>query len=117
MHHAQRDVHRASRTRARTRDLDQIQLQDFKRRQELESQPLDYEQTGLAQHYCVECARYFETESAIETHRKTKLHKRRCKRLEQPAYTIEEAERAGGVGKDTRTVADFRKAVTVMMDT
>ena len=79
-HHAQRDVHRASRTRvgiseplrsrsltveiiqARVKDLDQIQLHDLLPhiRKTLENQELDVEKPGLAQHYCVECARYFE---------------------------------------------------------
>ncbi|KZS94527.1 hypothetical protein SISNIDRAFT_484740 [Sistotremastrum niveocremeum HHB9708] len=104
VHKAQRDVHRAARTRARTRDLDQIQLHDMdpKHRAKLEAQPLDYEKTGLAQHYCVECARYFETDGALHGHWKTKLHKRRLKTLQSPAYTIEEAERAAGLGRDTR---------------
>ncbi|EKM82187.1 hypothetical protein AGABI1DRAFT_55377 [Agaricus bisporus var. burnettii JB137-S8] len=101
-HHAQRDVRRASRTRARTRDLDQIQLIDLdpKNRAELEAQPLDYEKPGLAQHYCVECAKYFETDHALKSHWRSKVHKRRCKQLREPVYTIEEAERAAGLGKE-----------------
>ena len=97
-HKAQRDVHRASRTRvrgrpctrgatntrdaqrsqkklmslrqARTRDLDQIQLHDLRPaiRAALENQPLDSEKPGLAQHYCVECARYFEVSSSSRIH-------------------------------------------------
>ena len=77
-HKAQRDTHRASRTRARTKDLDQIQQIDMdpkvcrlrfpcetrltvvliQNRVKLEAQPLDLEKPGLAQHYCVECAKY-----------------------------------------------------------
>lgn len=81
-HHAQRDVKRASRTRARTKDLDQIQLIDLdpkvrsnacsarvasptrkqiKNRARLEAQEIDYEKPGLAQHYCVECAKCVQT--------------------------------------------------------
>ena len=76
-HKAQRDTHRASRTRARTKDLDQIQLIDMdpkvksgpgfsereltgprlQNRAKLEAQALDLEKPGLAQHYCVECAK------------------------------------------------------------
>lgn len=77
-HHAQRDVKRASRTRARTKDLDQIQLIDLdpkvrlnrhnvctaaptktrpQNRARLEAQEIDYEKPGLGQHYCVECAK------------------------------------------------------------
>ncbi|KAI0299296.1 hypothetical protein BC826DRAFT_67131 [Russula brevipes] len=103
-HKAQRDVHRASRTRARTRDLDQIQHVDLdpKNRAKLEAQELDYEKPGLAQHYCVECAKYYETDSALKSHWRSKVHKRRCKALKQPAYTIEESERAAGLGRDSR---------------
>ncbi|KAG8766171.1 Bud site selection protein 20 [Serendipita sp. 397] len=101
-HKAQRDVHRASRTRARKRDLDQIQLYDLRpaARAALERQPLDIEKPGLAQHYCVECARYFESDAALQTHWRSKLHKRRCKKLREPAYTIEEAEWAAGLGRE-----------------
>ncbi|KAG2139938.1 hypothetical protein BD769DRAFT_1430539 [Suillus cothurnatus] len=105
-HHAQRDVHRASRTRARTKDLDQIQLIDLdpKNRAALEAQPIDLEKPGLAQHYCVECAKHFETDSALRSHWKGKVHKRRCKVLKKPAYTIEEAERAAGLGREGKRI-------------
>jgi len=103
-HKAQRDTHRASRTRARTKDLDQIQLIDMdpKNRLKLEAQPLDLEKPGLAQHYCVECAKYFETDHALRSHWRTKVHKRRLKELKEPAYTIEESERAAGLGRESR---------------
>ncbi|KAI0272376.1 hypothetical protein BC834DRAFT_856472 [Gloeopeniophorella convolvens] len=106
-HRAQRDVHRASRTRARGRDIDQIQLIDLdpKTRAKLEAQALDYEKPGLAQHYCVECAKYYETDAALQSHWRSKVHKRRCKALKEPVYTIEEAERAAGLGRDDRRAA------------
>ncbi|RDB15930.1 Zinc finger protein bud20 [Hypsizygus marmoreus] len=101
-HHARRDVHRASRTRVRGRDLDMIQLIDLdpKNRAALEAQALDFEKPGLAQHYCVECAKYCETDAALQAHWRSKVHKRRCKALKEPAYTIEEAERSAGLGRE-----------------
>lgn len=99
-------MHRASRTRARVKDLDQIQLVDLdpKNRAALEAQPLDFELPGLGQHYCVECAKYFETDVALKSHWKSKVHKRRCKLLREPAYTIEESELAAGLGRDNRQI-------------
>ena len=53
---------------------------------------------GLGQHYCVTCARYFITDQAILVHYKTKEHKKRFKIVTtEIPYTIEEAEKAGGV--------------------
>ncbi|KAF8309258.1 hypothetical protein DL93DRAFT_1774900 [Clavulina sp. PMI_390] len=165
VHKAQRDVHRAARTRAKTKDLDQIQLIDLlpENRAKLEAQPIDIDlcvfflhgvllyflislfpflfsssparshmaccdgtalhllittvglsaytipqplddfpsddRPGLGQHYCVECAKYYESDDALKSHWKSKIHKRRCKALKEPAYTQEEADRAAGLGK------------------
>lgn len=61
------------------RDYDQIRqdlatkkhLQDYKATKDVEDLP------GLGQHYCVECAKWFETEHNLVAHRKGKNHKRR----------------------------------------
>lgn len=53
---------------------------------------------GGALHYCIHCARYFINNQALEDHFKTKVHKRRLKALELEPYTIEESERAAGLG-------------------
>ncbi|EIN09633.1 hypothetical protein PUNSTDRAFT_113065 [Punctularia strigosozonata HHB-11173 SS5] len=117
-HGGNRDVHRAGRTRARTKDLDQIQLIDLdpKHRAALEAQPIDFDKPGLAQHYCVECAKYFETDNALQSHWKSKVHKRRCKQLKEPAYTIEEAERAAGLGVDNGRRATKQISAAEMQD-
>ena len=52
--------------------------------------------------------RYFETDHALRSHWRSKVHKRRCKALREPAYTIEESERAAGLGREGKrpTTAD-----------
>ncbi|TIC03192.1 bud site selection-related protein [Wallemia mellicola] len=99
---SKRDIHRASRTRARTKDLDQVQLEDLlpENKAKLENQPLDETLPGLGQHYCIECARYFESDVALKGHSKTKVHRRRLKDLKEPAYTQAEADAAVGLGVD-----------------
>ncbi|KAF8799992.1 hypothetical protein BYT27DRAFT_7200732 [Phlegmacium glaucopus] len=120
VHNARRDVHRASRTRVRTRDLDLIQLIDLdpKNRAALESQPIDYEKPGLGQHYCVECAKYYETDAALQSHWRSKIHKRRCKQLREPVYTIEESERAAGLGREMKrpTMTTVTDSLEIMVD-
>ena len=43
------------------RDIDQIVLNDMKpeETQKLQNQAIDEDKPGLAQHYCIPCARYF----------------------------------------------------------
>ena len=57
---------------------------------------------------CAECKlhpiRYYETDSALRSHWRSKIHKRRSKALKEPAYTIEESERAAGLGRDDKRV-------------
>ena len=48
------------------------------------------------------CHRYYETDAALQSHWKSKVHKRRVKALQEPAYTIEEAERAAGLGRENK---------------
>ena len=48
------------------------------------------------------CDRYYETDAALQSHWKSKVHKRRVKALQEPAYTIEEAERAAGLGRENK---------------
>jgi hypothetical protein len=47
-------------------------------------------------------SRHFIDHDTLDAHKNTKLHKKRVKLLSEPAYTIEEANAAGGCGS-----ADF----------
>lgn len=104
------------------RDYDQIRqdltsrkhLQDFKDTKDAEDLP------GLGQHYCVECAKWFETEHNLVAHRKGKNHKRRYDKhpciladslltmllhdrlriLKEDVHTHKTAEQAVGLGVD-----------------
>ena len=69
------------------------------------SQPVDLDKPGLAQYYCVHCAKHFINERAFSDHIKGKPHKRRLHALETEPYTIEESERAAG--KDVQSLCDI----------
>ena len=66
-------------TRRHTRDLDQVHadlkdekhLAEFKNAKPIEDLP------GLGQNYCLECAKFFESEANMLAHKKGKVHKRR----------------------------------------
>ena len=89
---------RRYKTKRRTRDLDQIydDLASKENIQRLLNQPLDETKPGLGQHYCIHCAKYFETRAALRTHLKSKVHKRRVKDLKGVPYTQEVADAAAG---------------------
>ncbi|KAI2634561.1 zinc finger protein [Xylaria nigripes] len=89
-----------TKTRRKTRDLDQIkadllspkhlsQYQDTKSKEDL---------PGLGRFYCVECAKWYDTEVNLVHHRKGKPHKRRVRQLREAPYTQKEAEAAIGLG-------------------
>ena len=82
--------------------LDQIVLEDMlpENTKVLKNQPMDEYKTGLGQFYCVPCTRYFVSEAAQKEHEAKKEHRKRLKIcLTEVPYTIEEAERAGGLFK------------------
>lgn len=68
------------------RDYDQVRadlgsakhLSQYKKTKSIEDLP------GLGQHYCVECAKWFESEYNLNAHRMGKNHKRR---YDQPRLT------------------------------
>ncbi|KND04593.1 uncharacterized protein SPPG_00312 [Spizellomyces punctatus DAOM BR117] len=98
-HRGIRDIKRAKRTRARTKDLDQIH-EDMKTPEKFEQQAVDADLPGLGQHYCIQCSRYFTDAGALSDHYKTKLHKKRLKVLKESPYTQKEAEAAAGLFTD-----------------
>ncbi|CAO3682769.1 unnamed protein product [Umbelopsis ramanniana] len=90
-HHGIRDISRKFRTRAYTKDLNQIH-EDLKEGniEKMKNQPIDADKTGLGQHYCVPCARYFPNDDTLQKHEKSKLHKRRVKKTLEEPYTQKE---------------------------
>lgn len=86
-------------TKRRTRDLDLIHedLSSPTKIQGLKHQPLDEDKAGLAQYYCIHCARYFQDNKALAHHYKSKVHKRRVKQLNVNPYSTLEAEAATGL--------------------
>lgn len=62
------------------------------------NQPVDFDLPGLGQIYCVECARYFISSAALDTHLQTKRHKARLRELRVKPYSHAEATAAAGMG-------------------
>jgi len=95
------DTHLARRwaLKRRTRDLDQIDgdMAEGVVEKHLK-QKVDFVKPGLAQFYCVHCAKHFINGAAFKTHCKQKPHKRRMHALKTEPYTIEESLRAAGQG-------------------
>ncbi|CAD5226771.1 unnamed protein product [Bursaphelenchus xylophilus] len=83
----------------KAKDLDQIH-DDLKPEKavKLNNQEIDLDVAGDAQHYCIECSRYFIDGHTLLKHKKTKVHKNQVKRLKDPPYTQKEADAAGGLG-------------------
>lgn len=82
--------------------LDQIVLEDMlpENTKVLKNQAADEDKAGLGQHYCVPCCRYFVSAAAIAEHEAKKEHRKRVKIcLNDVPYTIEEAEKAGGLNQ------------------
>jgi len=91
-----------TKTRRRLRDLDQISedLRSPKHLAQHKSTKAAEDLPGLGQFYCIECAKWFESEHSMVTHRKGSTHKRRVKALKDEPYTQKEAEAAIGLRPD-----------------
>uniref|UniRef100_A0A1L8DG91 Zinc finger protein 593 homolog n=1 Tax=Nyssomyia neivai TaxID=330878 RepID=A0A1L8DG91_9DIPT len=98
MHSGDTHLRRRWRTRSRKKDLDEIDEDLTKKSEVLLNQEVDLDKPGFGQHYCIHCAKYFIDDAAMQSHFRTKVHKRRLKALELEPYSAEEAERAAGHG-------------------
>jgi len=94
-----KNIAKTWKTKRKTKDLDEIHA-DMKpdAAAKLLKQAVDFDVTGLAQNYCLHCARYFVDLKTMKEHFKTKVHKKRLKKLREEPYTQAEAERAAGMG-------------------
>lgn len=100
-------------TKRRTRDLDLV-YKDLATKElilSLKNQPLDENKPGLGQYYCIECAKYFESQPTLDRHKKGKVHKRRLKDLSLMPYTSLESQAASGVNvqKFFESVEQYKK--------
>ncbi|KAJ5707740.1 C2H2 finger domain protein [Penicillium malachiteum] len=93
---------RRIKTKRRTRDYDQVRADIEKPRHlELYKETKDTEDLpGLGRHYCVECAKWFESDYNLNAHTKGKNHKRRVRLLKEEPHSQKLAEAAIGLGVD-----------------
>ena len=98
-HKGIKDLSKKCRLRRRTKDLDQIERDLIPGNKErLLKEVVSEDLPGGGNFLCVECSRHFIDEDTLDAHKGTKIHKKRLKCLAEGAYTIEEANAAGGSG-------------------
>lgn len=93
--------------RRMTRGLDQVagdlenpaQLEKY---QKYKGDASDLPAGGL--HYCIECAKWFDSDDNLVSHQKGKVHKRKLKMLKEGAHSQQEAEEATGLTRDNGIV-------------
>jgi bud site selection protein 20 len=86
--------HRSIKTKHYIKDHDQIH-DDLQQPEKYAKLEVDEEKPGSGQHYCIGCARYFESDETLKVHEGTKKHKRMVKKMLEKPYTHEEAYEAG----------------------
>ncbi|RMZ88295.1 hypothetical protein DV736_g4469, partial [Chaetothyriales sp. CBS 134916] len=93
---------RRSKTKRRTRDLDQVKadLQNPRHLALHKETKAAEDLPGLGLFYCIECAKYFGDSHALNEHRRGKNHKRRVRLLKEEAHSQKMAEAAIGLGTD-----------------
>lgn len=98
-HKGIKDLSKKCRLRRRTKDLDQIERDLLpENRERLLKEVISEDLPGGGNFLCVECSRHFIDQATFDAHKNTKIHKKRVKCLAEGAYTIEEANAAGGTG-------------------
>ncbi|GAB0131851.1 hypothetical protein EsDP_00000308 [Epichloe bromicola] len=104
-----------TKTRRKMRDVDQIKadllsprhLALFKDSKSAEELP------GLGHNYCLECAKWFDTETTLKAHRRGKPHKRRVKQLrEEPDPDTRRIAGAQGVARPGDRQSDVQIGVS-----
>ncbi|ESZ96765.1 hypothetical protein SBOR_2835 [Sclerotinia borealis F-4128] len=71
---------------------------------------------GLGKFYCIECAKWYESENNMLSHLKGKTHKRRAKTLKEGPYTQRDAEAAIGQGPSDNGTRNKALDVEVEME-
>lgn len=93
-------------TSQRPRDLDLIKsdLASTKHLSQHKASTAAEDLPALGQHYCIECAKWFESNYNIAAHRRGKNHKRRVRMLKEEAHSQKAADAAVGLGTDNGKV-------------
>jgi len=88
------------RSKRRTRDTDQIRrdMLDPIIVKKVAETPVDGDLPGMGRFYCMACNRHMIDDHAMKAHLRSKVHKRKIKKLQDEPYSIKEAEEAAGMG-------------------
>lgn len=89
-------------TNTTSRDLDLIKsdIKSTKHLTQHKNSTAAEDLPALGQHYCIECAKWFESQYNIAAHRRGKNHKRRVRMLKEEAHSQKAADTAIGLGVD-----------------
>lgn len=112
---AVRGVDSKKKTRRHTRDFDQIH-EDLHSKRHLEQHTEQFAREDLpafGDYYCIECAKWYESETNFKSHQKSKPHKRRVKALKEEPYSQKEAEAAAGYGNALNKKEDVEDSMIV----
>ncbi|KYQ92911.1 hypothetical protein DLAC_05504 [Tieghemostelium lacteum] len=92
-HTKNKQYKRARAVKNRAKDIDQIyeELQPGKLEKHSKFE-VDPDLPGLGQHFCIHCSKHFQDDKALQTHFKSKPHKRRLTLLKEKPYTVEDSQ-------------------------